>query len=198
MSMQMQQQEHLPPAYEYLQHETQSLNLPAVPTHAPSSAPNKDRLPGIRSLALPDASPRNQHARLSMELSPRSQAQWGVLPLPNGATLPRAHDTGVPRHSNDVMDVGSPMDTGSVASVTSPREDSGSRRETSVLSVDDPDVRLAAEALSGLGNPGTYLAMLCIQKKLKAKLHQTSPAHLDLTPYRSPTPRPNRRPSSPL
>jgi hypothetical protein len=151
--MQMQQQEHLPPAYEYLQHETQSLNLPAVPTHAPSSAPNKDRLPGIRSLALPDASPRNQHARLSMELSPRSQAQWGVLPLPNGATLPRAHDTGVPRHSNDVMDVGSPMDTGSVASVTSPREDSGSRRETSVLSVDDPDVRLAAEALSGLGNP---------------------------------------------
>jgi hypothetical protein len=28
------------------------------------------------------------------------------------------------------------------------------RRETSILSVDDPDVRLAAEALSGLGNPG--------------------------------------------
>ena len=30
------------------------------------------------------------------------------------------------------------------------------RREMSVVSMDDPDVRLAAEALSGLGNPGKY------------------------------------------
>jgi hypothetical protein len=43
------------------------------------------------------------------------------------------------------------METGSVMSA----QDGGERRrETSVLSVDDPDVRLAAEALSGLGNPG--------------------------------------------
>jgi hypothetical protein len=34
------------------------------------------------------------------------------------------------------------------------------RRETSVLSVDDPDVRLAAEALSGLGNPGQLISRL--------------------------------------
>ncbi|KAF2871244.1 transcription factor Opi1-domain-containing protein [Massariosphaeria phaeospora] len=48
--------------------------------------------------------------------------------------------------------MGSPMDTASAASVVSAGEDLGRRRELSVLSVDDPDVRLAAEALSGLGN----------------------------------------------
>lgn len=42
------------------------------------------------------------------------------------------------------------MDT---ASVVSTQDDACRRREMSVLSVDDPDVRLAAEALSGLGNP---------------------------------------------
>jgi hypothetical protein len=47
-------------------------------------------------------------------------------------------------------DIGSPMDTASVWSA----QDEKARRETSV-SMDDPDVRLAAEALSGLGNPGT-------------------------------------------
>lgn len=46
-------------------------------------------------------------------------------------------------------DIGSPMDTASVWSA----QDEKARRETSV-SIDDPDVRLAAEALSGLGNPG--------------------------------------------
>jgi hypothetical protein len=43
------------------------------------------------------------------------------------------------------------MDTGSIASV---QDGAPERRQASVLSVDDPDVRLAAEALSGLGNPG--------------------------------------------
>jgi hypothetical protein len=33
--------------------------------------------------------------------------------------------------------------------------DDATQRSTSV-SMDDPDVRLAAEALSGLGNPGVY------------------------------------------
>lgn len=56
----------------------------------------------------------------------------------------------MPRTSNEV-DVGSPMDT---TSVMSAQDDAARRREMSVVSVDDPDVRLAAEALSGLGNPG--------------------------------------------
>jgi hypothetical protein len=67
-----------------------------------------------------------------------------MLPSLNGATHPRVQDD-LPRE-----DLGSPMDTASVRSV---QEDGVSRRETSV-SMDDPDVRLAAEALSGLGNPG--------------------------------------------
>lgn len=48
-------------------------------------------------------------------------------------------------------DVGSPMDMDR-ASVTSGGDER--RREMSVVSMEDPDVRLAAEALSGLGNPG--------------------------------------------
>jgi peptidoglycan hydrolase-like protein with peptidoglycan-binding domain len=47
-------------------------------------------------------------------------------------------------------DIGSPMDTASVWSA----QDEKARREMSV-NLDDPDVRQAAEALSGLGNPGT-------------------------------------------
>ena len=46
--------------------------------------------------------------------------------------------------------VRSPSETGSTMSI----EERGERRSTSVLSMDDPDVRIAAEALSGLGNPG--------------------------------------------
>lgn len=46
--------------------------------------------------------------------------------------------------------IGSPSEVGSV---TSMEERKG--RATSV-SMDDPDVRIAAEALSGLGNPGVY------------------------------------------
>jgi hypothetical protein len=61
--------------------------------------------------------------------------------MPNHATFPRAPES-LPRE-----DMGSPMDTASV------RSENTNRRETSV-SMDDPDVRLAAEALSGLGNPG--------------------------------------------
>jgi hypothetical protein len=43
----------------------------------------------------------------------------------------------------------SPSDAGSAMSL----DEKSSARPTSV-SMDDPDVRIAAEALSGLGNPG--------------------------------------------
>ncbi|KAF2125513.1 Opi1-domain-containing protein, partial [Dothidotthia symphoricarpi CBS 119687] len=124
-----------PPAYAQLEHhhehDPESLHLPSVPTHAPNAPANVQSLPGIRSLDLtPRHTPRN-----SIELSPRSQfdGQWGHLP-----PLSRALRDG---------DVGSPMDTASVLSA----QDEGRKRDTSV-SMDDPDVRLAAEALSGLGN----------------------------------------------
>lgn len=118
-----------PPAY--TQHDPHSLNLPSVPTHT---------LPSLRSLDLPDA--HRHHARgTSMEVSPKSTtAQWGQIQSLHSAAFPRVPDG----------DIGSPMDTCSVVSATDDR-----LREMSV-SVDDPDVRLAAEALSGLGNPGTF------------------------------------------
>jgi hypothetical protein len=139
------EQERPPPAYSYTQHEPESLQLPSVPTHIPHIH-NHGPLPGIKSLDLPDMKARHSPHN-SIEYSPRSQSQsqWGMLPVPNNATFPRAPDA-MPRE-----EMGSPMDT---ASIRSMQDDGMGRRETSV-SMDDPDVRLAAEALSGLGNPGT-------------------------------------------
>ena len=114
-----------PPAY--TQHDPKTLNLPSVPTHT---------LPSLRSLDLPDA----HSSRASVELSPKAgNAHWAPLPL-QSASFPRVPEG----------DVGSPMDVDRCSVLSG--EDR--RRETSVVSVDDPDVRLAAEALSGLGNPG--------------------------------------------
>ncbi|KAF2851941.1 clock-controlled protein-like protein 8 [Plenodomus tracheiphilus IPT5] len=148
MEQQQEQQRAPPPAY--AQHEPDSFHLPSVPTHLPHQVDGHGRLPGIKSLDLPDTKARHT-PRNSVELSPRSSqyegSQWGTLPSLNNATFPRLPD-GVPRSGPE--DMGSPMDTASVRS-TYTQED-GSRRETSV-SMDDPDVRLAAEALSGLGNP---------------------------------------------
>jgi hypothetical protein len=154
----MQQERAPPPAY--TQHEPESLHLPSVPTHSLPSAPSNDRLPGIRSLDLPDASPhaRTHSQRASIELSPKSHVdplQWGSLPPLNSAPFPRVPE-GVPRSSAE-MEIGSPMDTASIASAG---EDYARRREMSVISMDDPDVRLAAEALSGLGNLGASLGLL--------------------------------------
>ena len=91
-----------------------------------------------------------QHEPASLQLpsvpthAPHGQGS-GRLPGIKALDLP----DGSARHSPPA-DTGSPMDT---ASVLSAQDDAAPRRETSV-SMDDPDVRLAAEALSGLGNPG--------------------------------------------
>lgn len=135
-----------PPPPAYAQHEPESFHLPSVPTHTPqpihstptttttaSTINTNGRLPGIRSLDLPDASHTRHTPRNSVE-----------LPSLASATFPRVPE-GLPRGPEDI---GSPMDTASVLSA----QDDKARRETSV-SMDDPDVRLAAEALSGLGNP---------------------------------------------
>jgi hypothetical protein len=145
-SMQEEQQRPPPPAY--AQHEPESFHLPSVPTHLPHTTQSNGRLPGIRSLDLPDAMAARHSPHNSVEISPRPQfdgAQWGHLPLLHSATFPRVPE-GLPRMPEDM---GSPMDTASVWSA----QDEKARREMSV-SIEDPDVRQAAEALSGLGNPG--------------------------------------------
>lgn len=141
------QQQERPPPPAYAQHEPESFHLPSVPTHTPhthSPHSNNGRLPGIKSLDLPDATHRRHSPHSSIEVSPKSQ--WGQLPSINSATFPKVPDS-IPARAPE--DIGSPMDTSSVLSA----QDDKARRETSV-SMDDPDVRLAAEALSGLGNPG--------------------------------------------
>ncbi|KAF1994831.1 Opi1-domain-containing protein [Amniculicola lignicola CBS 123094] len=141
-----QEREQAPPAYTQ-HHEPESLQLPSAPTHSLPSHPaqqHNGRLPPIHSLDLPDS---RRERGVSLELSPKTtQAPWGALPSLHSATFPRAPE-GLPRAGE--ADVGSPMDTASVGSLGM---DDRRRRETSVLSMDDPDVRLAAEALSGLGN----------------------------------------------
>jgi hypothetical protein len=153
MQQEQQQQRQPPPAY--AQHEPESFHLPSVPTHIPHTQQTNGRLPGIRSLDLPDATPSARHTpHSSVELSPRAPfdgSPWGQLPSMHSATFPRVPD-GYPRAAEDI---GSPMDTASMWSA----HDEKARRETSV-SMDDPDVRLAAEALSGLGNPGTSPSVL--------------------------------------
>jgi hypothetical protein len=151
MEQERQLQRAPPPAY--TQHDPESLHLPSVPTHIPSHVHDNGRLPGIKSLDLPETKARHAPHN-SIEFSPRSQfngSQWATLPTLNNTTFPRAPD-GLPRE-----DIGSPMDT---ASIRSMQDDGANRRETSV-SMDDPDVRLAAEALSGLGNPGTWTCAHC-------------------------------------
>jgi len=144
----MQEEQQRPPPPAYAQHEPESFHLPSVPTHIPHTTQSNGRLPGIRSLDLPDAMAARHSPHNSVESSPRPQfdgAQWGQLPSLHSATFPRVPE-GLPRMPEDI---GSPMDTASVWSA----QDEKARREMSV-NIEDPDVRQAAEALSGLGNPG--------------------------------------------
>lgn len=149
MEQEREQQRLPPPAY--AQHEPESFHLPSVPTHIPHHVDDNGRLPGIKSLDLPATKARHT-PRNSVEHAPRLQfdgSQWGMLPSLNSAAFPRVPES----LRSGPEDIGSPMDTASVRST----QDDASRRETSV-SMDDPDVRLAAEALSGLGNPGNIIA----------------------------------------
>jgi len=141
-----QEQQQRPPPPAYAQHEPDSFHLPSVPTHAPhTQQQGNGRLPGIKSLDLPDATPSARHTpQNSIEVSPRAHfeaAQWSQLPSLHSAGFSRVPDGGLRLPE----DMGSPMDTGGVWSA----------QDEKSVSMDDPDVRLAAEALSGLGNPGT-------------------------------------------
>lgn len=156
----MQEEQQRPPPPAYAQHEPESFHLPSVPTHIPHTTQSNGRLPGIRSLDLPDAMAARHSPHSSVEISPRPQfdgAQWGQLPSLHSATFPRVPE-GLPRMPEDI---GSPMDTASVWSA----QDEKARREMSV-NIEDPDVRQAAEALSGLGNPG----MSCMQHVMTVRL----------------------------
>lgn len=140
-------QQERPPAYS---HDLNSLELPSVPrdellvNHAAAAI----SLPNFRSLGLPEATHgRNptaaERARNdSLAQSAADLQQWQAA---NSLqfSFPRVPST-APRSSADVA---SPKE-----SIMSDEEHT--QRPPSVVSMDDPDVRMAAEALSGLGNPG--------------------------------------------
>lgn len=116
---------------------------PSVPQHTPEKTPAQAdiTLPGLKTVLSPE-----------FERRPSTQGSPLVHGSPNSTrSLPRID----PGYANitDTRRVGdatmaSPLGTASAVSF----EDRGVR-STSVVSMDDPDVRIAAEALSGLGNP---------------------------------------------
>ncbi|KAF2280002.1 Opi1-domain-containing protein [Westerdykella ornata] len=158
--MDTQQQQDRPPAY--TPPGSESLVLPSLPTLGLGSHRRQqqhDRLPSIKALDLPAASPapssQSQYSPSSVELSPRSRVgngQWSGLPPLDGNRngFGKRLDGGLRRAASNEMELESPADTGSVVSAQS---EYGERREVSSLALEDPDVRLAAEALSGLCNP---------------------------------------------
>ncbi|SMR59971.1 unnamed protein product [Zymoseptoria tritici ST99CH_3D1] len=117
---------------------------PVVPQHSPEKSPLH------ADITLPDLK-----TVLSHEFEQRSSSRDSVHALGSPASvrsLPRidpghAPTTNGQRRSNDMI-MTSPRGNGSAMGA----EDRAAR-STSVVSMEDPDVRMAAEALSGLGNP---------------------------------------------
>ena len=133
-----------PPAY--ASHRPADLHLPSVPQTALSrpQVQAEVTLPDLRTVLSPDF---EEASRLS------DLRAHGTLDSPTPArSLPRidpgyAYVNGT--RSSMESAVVSPSETGSTMSL-----DERGVRSTSVVSMDDPGVRIAAEALSGLGNPG--------------------------------------------
>ena len=133
-----------PPAY--VAHRPQDLQLPSVPQTSISrtQVQGEITLPDLRSVLSPDFEEVSRLAELRANGTPGSPASARSLPrIDPGHTYNNA-----PRSSIEVA-IASPSEAGSIMSV-----DERGGRSTSVVSMDDPDVRIAAEALSGLGNPG--------------------------------------------
>ena len=137
-----------PPAY--ISHNPADLDLPPVPrTELNNAHAQEITLPDLRTILAPEFS--------DATLSPSSHTFSGDHPTPPSVrSLPRI-DPGpnyasLGRMSTESV-VMSPSEAGSAMSLDEKR----SARPTSV-SMDDPDVRNAAEALAGLGNPGKMSA----------------------------------------
>lgn len=128
------QRDH-PPAYT---HSSADLKLPSVPSHdvPVGQTSHHISLPDLRSLGLPESRNSTEswsHYRQNGQLNPSA--------FPSVPTAP-------PRGAVE-QSLGSPMATESVLSSSDDR----GMRAPSVMSMDDPDTRMAVEALSGLKNP---------------------------------------------
>ena len=145
-----------PPAY--VSHNPDDLKLPSVPQQdlAHSHAPSEVTLPDLKSVlgdlptktTLSDRTPSITAYQYTppIQQNSRNPRRDTARTLPKLDASPRT--IGNPTLSMDST-IRSPSDTASIMSF-----EGQPRRSTSVVSLEDPDVRLAAEALSGLGNPG--------------------------------------------
>ncbi|PNS16437.1 hypothetical protein CAC42_171 [Sphaceloma murrayae] len=140
----------------YVSTNPDELRLPSVPQHevgSPQSPPDIT-LPGFQSVlaGIPERSAiaydRNNHphALRADRLAEMSKQQPFMRGLPglDASAFPGAFRTST---ESAIM---SPTETGSVMSVDDTAQSS---TRGGSLSLEDPDVRMAAEALSGLGNP---------------------------------------------
>lgn len=138
----MELQRERPPAYNH--HASNSLNglsglnLPDVPSHDPASIRRASTitLPDIKSLGLPEST---RALPPLMGTHTQSWAQHNFPSVPNH----------VPRQS--VEQASSPMD---LDRDTVMSYDGSQGRAQSVMSIEDAETRMAAEALSGLKNLG--------------------------------------------
>lgn len=144
----MEVQRERPPAYGQ---EPDTLNLPSVPTHdlSPPTTHAALHLPELRSLGLPDLHLNQSQSQTSAE---KRSAKWqkGLLPVTAFPSVP----SGALRQSVEMP-------------LYSPKSDIGMsldehvNRAQSVMSMDDAETRAAAEALSGLRNPG--MSTSCVE-----------------------------------
>ncbi|KAF2721147.1 Opi1-domain-containing protein [Polychaeton citri CBS 116435] len=138
-------QKERPPSY-YVSTNPHHLQLPSVPKGDVGFQIHQTEitLPDLRTVLSPDFNQTSplQHglpAPIGSPLSTRSLPRLDAAAYQNGAF-------GAAYNGFDTA-IKSPSDTGSAMSL-----DESNARSSSV-SIDDPDVRIAAEALSGLGNP---------------------------------------------
>lgn len=140
----MERYQERPPTY--VSHSPEAITLPPVPQHDfthPHAQPDL-KLPDLKTvLSSPDF--RSPNRRISNSQS--SPIATSVRSLPPIDAFNAQHAARGPSVESAVM---SPNKSRSVIGA----EDSGTLRSTTTVSMDDPDVRMAAEALSGLGNPG--------------------------------------------
>lgn len=131
---------------EYVSHNPDAITLPSVPQHdfgqpvihADVTLPDLKTV--LSSPAFQRASPPSNFV---LHGSPAATSVRSLPPIdaingPHGSTGKSAESA-----------VLSPSEEGSTIGAEEP-----GIRSTSAVSMDDPDVRIAAEALSGLGNPG--------------------------------------------
>lgn len=134
-------------AQRHTSHDPSELAFPQVPRHELNGHKHAGdiTLPDLRTVLSPQfeaSAQASAEAAFASRCSPMSARSLPPIDIGNNG-----HMNGT-RRSMD-MAMASPSEAGSLHG----EEDRG-RRAKSIVSMEDPDVRLAAEALSGLGNPG--------------------------------------------